>query len=202
MVSRLSCYCKRKNWLENTRILATNHRLEQEVQHKSELLANSTMTIIQKNKMLNELKDYVHQELQSTPVEKDIRNRLVRMINRNINSDEDWQIFENNFNQIHKDFMDRLKAEFPELTAKDLQLAAYIRMGLQSKEIAPLLNVSDRSVENNRYRLRKKLGLGAEDNLRAFVVDFWFHSLPMQNVRCINPCVPATSFLKQSGSTH
>ncbi|MDP4819656.1 MAG: LuxR C-terminal-related transcriptional regulator, partial [Saprospiraceae bacterium] len=112
------------------------------------------------------------QELHSNSQEKDIRNRLVRMINRNINSDEDWQIFENNFNQIHKEFMDRLKAEFPELSAKDLQLAAYLRMGLQSKEIAPLLNVSDRSVDNNRYRLRKKLGLGSEDNLREFVMNY------------------------------
>ncbi len=163
---------EKERHLENARILAANHRLEQEVQHKSELLANSTMTIIQKNKMLNELKEYVHQELHSNSQEKDIRNRLVRMINRNINSDEDWQIFENNFNQIHKEFMDRLKAEFPELSAKDLQLAAYLRMGLQSKEIAPLLNVSDRSVDNNRYRLRKKLGLGSEDNLREFVMNY------------------------------
>lgn len=163
---------EKERHLEKTRILAANHRLEQEINHKSQMLANSTMTIIQKNKMLNELKDYVSQELKAISGEKEVKNRLVRMINRNINSDQDWQIFQNNFNQIHQDFMERLKGEFPELSSKDLQLAAYIRMGLQSKEIAPLLNVSDRSIDNNRYRLRKKLGLDPEDNLREFVVNF------------------------------
>lgn len=163
---------EKERHLEKTRILAANHRLEQEINHKSQMLANSTMTIIQKNKMLTKLKEYVNQEIRSGSGQGDLKNRLTRMINKNMNSDEDWHIFENNFNQIHKDFMDRLKATYPELTSKDLQLAAYIRMGLQSKEIAPLLNVADRSVENNRSRLRKKLGLQAEDNLREFVMNF------------------------------
>lgn len=42
-------------------------------------------------------------------------------------------------------------------------------MDLQSKEIAPLMNVSVRGVEINRYRLRKKLGLEERSNLSEFL---------------------------------
>ena len=54
----------------------------------------------------------------------------------------------------------------------DLRLAAYLKMNLSSKEIAPLLNISVRGVENKRYRLRKKLGLSEEANLTEFIMNF------------------------------
>ena len=48
-------------------------------------------------------------------------------------------------------------------------LCAYIRIGMLSKEIAPLLNISVRGVEISRYRLRKKLGLEEGTSLTAFL---------------------------------
>ena len=51
-------------------------------------------------------------------------------------------------------------------------MCAYLKMDLSSKEIAPLLNLTVRSVEMTRYRLRKKLGLNREDNLTEFLQNF------------------------------
>jgi DNA-binding CsgD family transcriptional regulator len=43
-------------------------------------------------------------------------------------------------------------------------------MNLSSKEIAQLMNISVRSVEISRYRLRKKLQMGSsEENLAEFL---------------------------------
>jgi DNA-binding CsgD family transcriptional regulator len=158
--------------IEKERILTKNNELEREVNYKSQMLANSTMTLIQKNKMLNELKSYIEEELKQTKHISKTKNRLMHLINRNINNDEDWQIFENNFNQIHQAFMERLVNDFEELSPQDLKLAAYIRIGLQSKEIAPLMNISSRSVENNRSRLRKKIKLTSTDNLKEFLLHY------------------------------
>lgn len=158
--------------MEKERILAKNNELEREVNYKSQMLANSTMTLIQKNKMLNELKAYIEEELQQSNHIRKTKNRLMHLINRNINSDEDWQIFEHNFNQIHQAFMERLQNEYSVLSPNDLKLAAYIRIGLPSKEIAPLMNISFRSVENNRSRLRKKLQLESTDNLKEFLLHY------------------------------
>lgn len=63
----------------------------------------------------------------------------------------------------------QLEHDYPQLNINDKRLCAYLKMGLSSKEIAPLLNMSVRSVEMTRYRLRKKMGLERETNLATFL---------------------------------
>ena len=70
------------------------------------------------------------------------------------------------------EILKKLKADFPDLTPGDLRLAAYLKMNLSSKEIAPLLNISLRGIENKRYRLRKKLHLENDDNLTSFLMQY------------------------------
>jgi FixJ family two-component response regulator len=60
------------------------------------------------------------------------------------------------FNNADKDFFKKIKSVHPTLTPNDLKLCAYLRLNLSSKEIGPLLNISVKSVEIKRYRLRKK----------------------------------------------
>ena len=99
-------------------------------------------------------------------------NSLIRLINEQLHSRKDWDLFEENFNEVHQDFFRRLKKVHPTLTPGDLRLAAYLRMNLSSKEIAPLLFITIRGVENKRYRLRKKIALPNEDNLTEYLITF------------------------------
>jgi DNA-binding NarL/FixJ family response regulator len=71
--------------------------------------------------------------------------------------------------KMHKDFTGRLTQLFPDLSSNEKKLAVFLRLGISSKEIATLLNISPKSVEINRYRLRKKLGLGKGANLTQFI---------------------------------
>jgi len=80
-------------------------------------------------------------------------------------------LFEEAFNNADKDFLKKIKSSHPALTSNDLRLCAYLRLNLSSKEIAPLLNISSRSVEVKRYRLRKKLGLSHEDSLSDYILE-------------------------------
>ena len=61
---------------------------------------------------------------------------------------------------------------YPNLTPSDVKLAAYLRMNLSTKEIAHLLNITNRSVELKRYRLRKKMNLETEINLGEFMMAY------------------------------
>jgi AraC family transcriptional regulator, chitin signaling transcriptional activator len=151
--------------LESERIKAKNDKLERDIIYKSKMLANSTLALVQKNKMLNELKEFILKERMEVIIDRQYKQRIINLINRNINHDEDWEIFERNFAAVHEDFLEKLKTKYPDISAGDLKLAAYIRMNLSSKQIAPLLNISVRSVENKRYRLRKKMGIEHDDNL-------------------------------------
>ncbi len=154
---------KQERQLESERIRAKNEQLERELLYKSKMLANSTMTLIQKNKMLAELKEMI--DSGNLPKQK-----MHNLIDRNVNSDSDWEVFERNFAAVHKDFFETLKNRHPEVTAGELRLAAYIKLNLSSKEIAPLLGISVRSVENKRYRLRKRLEITKSDSLKNYLM--------------------------------
>jgi DNA-binding CsgD family transcriptional regulator len=64
-----------------------------------------------------------------------------------------------------------IKDKHSALTPNDLRLCAYLRLNLSSKEIAPLLNISTRSVEVKRYRLRKKMNLPREASLTNYILE-------------------------------
>jgi DNA-binding CsgD family transcriptional regulator len=90
----------------------------------------------------------------------------------NIEHDNNWKKFQENFDLVYENYLKRLGEQFPALTVSDKKLCAYLKMDLSSKDIAPLLNMSYRSVEMSRYRLRKKLNLDREVNLTEFLQSF------------------------------
>lgn len=61
-----------------------------------------------------------------------------------------------------------LKEQFPTLSAKELKVCVLLRNGYSTKEIAEILSTSERTIENHRYHIRRKLGLAAEVNLGTF----------------------------------
>lgn len=70
---------------------------------------------------------------------------------------------------LHRDFNMRLKEAYPQLTESERKLANLLRQGFSSKYIASLMNITPKSVEISRYRLRIKLGLSRSDNLVQFI---------------------------------
>ena len=163
---------KIKEIKEKELIRLRNEKLNADLSFKSQELANSTMAIIKKNEFLLELKETLKsqkEELGTRFPEKHY-SRLARKIDNNISSMDDWKVFEFHFEKAHEKFLQKLINKYPQLSHSDLRLCAYLRMNLSSKEIAPLLRISYRGVENHRYRLRKKLLLKKEVNLTDFIL--------------------------------
>jgi DNA-binding CsgD family transcriptional regulator len=77
-----------------------------------------------------------------------------------------------NSDEIKRQFFDRLLMAHPNLSSKDLEMCSHIRLNLSSKEIAPLLKISVRSIEIKRYRLRKKMNLTHEEDLVEYLLSF------------------------------
>lgn len=154
--------------LENKQQLMrfNNEKLRQDIENKNRELGISTMSLIKKNEFLNSIK----KELQNSPDSKNLKS-VIKIIDRNLNNTDDWHLFEEAFNNADKDFLKKIKSEHPSLTSNDLRLCAYLRLNLSSKEIAPLLNISPRSVEVKRYRLRKKMNLKHESSLSDYILE-------------------------------
>ena len=144
----------------------TNEKLKLDIESKNRELAVSTMSLIKKNEFLNSIKS----ELKEKDNQQDIK-KVIKIIDKNINNTDDWKLFEEAFNNADKDFLKLIKGKHPVLTPNDLRLCAYLRLNLSSKEIAPLLNISPRSVEVKRYRLRKKMDLPHESSLTNYILE-------------------------------
>lgn len=157
--------------LKNEMLELENERNKLEVDRKKKELASLASQITRKNEILEKIKQQLNKISPSIKIdEKKKLNTLIKTIDQDIRIDEDWERFEKYFDQVHGDFIKRLRDKFPQLTPTDLKLCAYLKMNISSKEIAPLLNISVRSVEVSRYRLRKKLGLAPNDNLIDFML--------------------------------
>lgn len=151
-------------------------QMHTELRHKTEELAQSTLNIVRKNEMLLKIKREASNILKATrEADVDIVHirrgtmRLIDSIDRNLEHDNDLQKFEATFDTIHRNFFRHLEGCAPNLSKQEKMLCAYIRIGMMSKEIAPLMNISVRGVEISRYRLRKKLGLEEGASLTAFL---------------------------------
>jgi DNA-binding CsgD family transcriptional regulator len=148
-----------------------NEKLQSEISHKNKELATSTMHLIHKGEMLIGLKKELELIKKDKSNNQKVVDQLIKKIDQDIAQDGEWEQFEIHFDQVHENFLKKLRKKFPELTPKDLKLCAYLRMNLASKEIAPLLNISIRGVEISRYRLRKKLHLDHDKNLVDFMMN-------------------------------
>ncbi|WP_408031599.1 tetratricopeptide repeat protein [Tenacibaculum xiamenense] len=82
-----------------------------------------------------------------------------------ISEEELWSDFKIQFEKIRPEFFNRLKEVAPDLSVNDLKHCTYVVSNLKSKEVAQLINVSPRSVETTRYRIKKKIGLEKDDSL-------------------------------------
>lgn len=149
---------------EKELISLKNEQLKSDVESKNRELATSTMSIIKKNEFLNSIKNELKKEDSSNI------NKVIKIIDKDLNNTNDWKMFEEAFNNADKDFIKKVKSLHSELTPNDLRLCAYLRLNLPSKEIAPLLNISPRSVEVKRYRLRKKMNLDHKQNLTDYIL--------------------------------
>jgi DNA-binding CsgD family transcriptional regulator len=149
-------------------------KLVAEVEHKNSELASSAMNLVHKVEILSRIKADLVQFKEATQLEKGTKEflKIIKVIDGELSHAQEWEQFARHFDNVHTDYLKKLKERCPDLTASELKLAAYLRLSLSTKEIAQLMNISIRGVETSRYRLRKKLGL---TNDEANLYDFLIH---------------------------
>ena len=144
------------------------HILELEIKSKSSEVVGKSLSIAKQSEMIDNIQEILDHETDFNKMKSEIKKTIkINALNKH-----EWETFEENLNQIHNQFSINLSKKYPNLTSKDIKLCIYLKMNLSSKEIAPMMNISFRSIEIQRYRLRKKLNLSKEENLSKFLLSF------------------------------
>lgn len=154
--------------LQNKQLASEN--LTYQLELKSKELTSHTLHLIQKNQVLEELRDELATILKDD--KRDQRKQLKQLankINESFSQDKNWDDFRTTFEQVHPNFFSNLTRQFPDLTSADLRLIALLKMNMNSTDMATLLGISSDSLRVARYRLRKKLGMAEGESLSGFV---------------------------------
>lgn len=161
------------NDMELKVVLSENQALHNAVEQKRQEVMNVALSIVEQKEFLESL-DAMVKRLAKTddPKEKDkIIAELGSALKQRLSYDRDVdsQYFYAQAESLHEDFNAKLSENFPDLTQQERRLATLLRLGFSSKYIATLMNITPKSVEISRYRLRQKLGLAKGDNLVNFI---------------------------------
>lgn len=149
-------------------------KMKSELRHLNNLLAASTMNLVVKNEFIETIKEKLQEIKRKGNIRetKQALELIVKEINTTLRLQEDWEQFEHHFDQVHGDFMSRLRDEFNDLSPNEQKLCAFLRLNFSTKDMANLMGISHRAVEVARYRLRKKLGLDKGQNLSKFILEY------------------------------
>jgi len=159
---------------EQKLLILREENLSLEIKKKNTELASSTLNNIKKNELLTNLIEDIKE------IDKDVLNsslhppikKVIKKINSHLVDKDDWLTFELHFRNAHADFFDKLRDKHADLSSIENKLCAYLKLNLSSKEIASLLTISIKSVEQGRWRLRKKLDLPKDSSLVNYIQSF------------------------------
>ena len=145
------------------------------LQNLLDLKRKETSGVVGKISEQKEFIDSIYGKLQQAETEQDsgareaILHEVKTQLNLRRNSSGEQDDIYAQVEQLHEDFTVRLISRFPNLSPQERKLASLLRLGFSTKYMAALLNISPKSVEIERHRMRSKMGLSREQNLIEFI---------------------------------
>ncbi|NTW34180.1 MAG: tetratricopeptide repeat protein [Bacteroidetes bacterium] len=146
-------------------------QLHKELEYKNNELMTFALFITQKNEILENIKNQINEVSKKLNNNDNVQliNQVSSEVSYYISLEKDKEEFQAHINNIYRSFFMKLDEKFPDLSENERRISSLLRINLSSKDIGVLMNISTKSVEMNRYRLRKKLNLQPEENLSEFL---------------------------------
>ncbi|MEM6524737.1 MAG: tetratricopeptide repeat protein [Bacteroidota bacterium] len=145
------------------------NRVEEELAYKNQEIVNFAVQITEKNEFLEKLNIQVKKLNGRAKELPEELKQIVELVKAHFSITEQREEFHQHVENVYDAFFQRLESKYPGLSMSEKRLAALIRINLTSKDIASVVNISPKSVDMNRYRLRKKMGLTSEENLNEIL---------------------------------
>lgn len=139
--------------------------LHQKMEAMNKEMQMTALNLQEKVLVLDELKGYV------TSLKKKGKetNELIRAISRKIDSviitEQDKSTLQQKISEASGDFMSILSDRYPDLSMLEIRICALLKTGMTNKELSKLYGQSEKSYEQHRYRIKKKMGLSRAEKL-------------------------------------
>jgi tetratricopeptide (TPR) repeat protein len=162
---------KIKREKEKDQLKAEKEAIENELKNAQIVLDDYVKNMVEKNELLEQFKVDVEnlKNLKSKEIDEERVEHLEHLNKVTILTEEDWNRFKMLFEQVYKGFFIRLKEKIPNLTQAETRLICLTKLQLDTKQMSGILGVSNSTIKQSRYRLRKKLGLSEEGSIEEIV---------------------------------
>jgi tetratricopeptide (TPR) repeat protein len=145
---------------QRLRFRLKKEQLLQEAATAKQKLQHFTQSIIEKNELIEQLKNNMEQQKQDVNAE---------LLQQTILTDDDWERFQQMFEKVNSGFFVQLKNVNADITAAELRLAALVKLNISNKQMAAMLGISADSIRKSKHRLRQRLNVTVEDGLEDYI---------------------------------
>lgn len=146
-------------------------KAEQQSQMKTRELNALALKLTQRNEALKSLRKIIEPYVkEGKGAAKSFAMDVQRSFESVVDMDAEWKQFQEQFERVHQDFTEMLRATCSELTATEVRICILIRLNLSSKQIAETLSLSPLTIKTHRANIRRKLGLEDQNNLTSFLM--------------------------------
>lgn len=155
--------------LRSRRLTRRMLKAERERDSSYRKAALSMIKATEKESRLREMAEIVRNKKDEGEITERHAGEIISSLKVNIADSTDWNSFLEVFSGIHPDFVKRLTTDYPKLSQKQVQLCCYMKMGLDTAQIARIMSVKPETVWQSRWRLKRTLGLDSDDSLLAML---------------------------------
>ena len=149
---------------------AESRRLEEALAYKRSTLLSMSLNLREREKLDKEVREVLLAVKKTGELTEEIELKI-KQLTLTVGNEEHQELYAE-IESLNESFTARLQARFPKLSRDDLRLASLVVLGMSSKEISHVLHIESKSVDMKKYRLKKKLDLGKEEDLKSFLHHF------------------------------
>ncbi|MEX1188322.1 MAG: tetratricopeptide repeat protein [Bacteroidia bacterium] len=149
--------------LESEKLELERITLQENLEFKNRELTSKALFLMKNNELISSIAEKLIEAKSAFKLEN---QKIIQEIIHELRASQDahvWDEFETHFTQVHSDFYKKLQDQFPNLSANEKKLCAFLRLNLSTKEISAITYQSINSITVARSRLRKKMNLEGED---------------------------------------
>lgn len=153
------------------------HQQEMELLHVQSALENNKQEMTNfavflqsRNELLDKIRELIRQgyKMEGSELLTHLK-KINAFISQHQSGDKTGSLTLRHIDEKNQEFIERLVERHPGLTQGERHLATLLRVELSTKEIAMLSGTTPKTINMNRYRLRKSLGLSSEDDLVEYI---------------------------------
>jgi len=149
---------RKRMWLAQKEVLSLKQKnTANKILYKNQQITDFAIHITEKNDLLEKIKKQVKKIQIEDKASITHVNNLIMQINDDITQNKEKAQLYSNIDENSDDFNTKINTRYANLSLKEKKIITFIRLEHSSKQIALQLNISPRSVDNYRIKLRKKM---------------------------------------------